>query len=489
MTTDRDSSFFDDLKQPETLPELTGQTATPAPARNLADMLGTRPAPLVRAPKQTAQERIEARELAKQEKEEAWARRAGFQQERLLFPMGTQLLDAGKKKYQESRKSFDEMDYATDVVGQLIETVRAEKRSDIETDTDQISFDEGDVIVSGQPYFIDEDALEDLCRMLGMVKASSYLATCPPDLRATNLERWCFEEWANKGLTRDLKLRTRIGQRGPEVYAFVTPGYTPADIDKVAMAMLGSIPAQAKGQVMYDGRKARIRTLFQAPGDWPVRVGSNYKAGVEVLANDVGEGSLYMRAVLWLAVCVNLTTVERGVDVLRQIHKGSFNLGELVEKGYDQALNKISPFVERWLEAEQRAIIDANLHHNDVEPVFAKMVSDRLIPKQIGVTDVEMLKRLRRAYWEHPSPTVQGILNAITQAAHRESWRSAWVQDDLQELAGSLAWQQERVEQLANGAITAAVGQGWKGSSYSRLDIESGAINSAPVFQFNLNTL
>ena len=485
MSEARDESFFREINDNDEV-TLDSSPSIPAAARDLKDMIAEStgsPAKRTRRIGVTQEQRQQERELAKMQEEEAWARRAGFPAADLRFAMGTELVDSGHHAYQESRKTFEELPFASDAMEAISTQIKSENRRDITLKMSDLGFDgEGNALIHGEQIQIEEPAIDDLCQVIGIYRGGKFIATCPPDLRAEILNRWIFELWTMPDLDKEIQLRTRNGSGPRRIFAAVTTSYAKADGNDVADLFAKVVPSGAKGEVMYDGRKLRLRALFHAPSDWPVAVGSNYKAGIELLTDDVGERSLRMRSLLWQAICVNLSTVERGVDIWRQVHRGSFDLNRLIEYGYGQAMSKLAPFVEAWGEAEIRTLVEAELRHGDVEPVFAKMVSDRMIPKMTGVTDQEMVRRLRRAYWEHPSPTSAGIISAVTQIAHREPWRSPWAQDDLQEAAGVMVNNSVFIQRMGDATIKSAEAKGWKPQSFSLDDIYSGAINQAPVF-------
>lgn len=427
--------------------------------------------------------RLEAKETAlvaglQAEEDEAVA--LGFPPQRPFFKMGTELIDVGKAKYRESRRSFDNMMFANEACEGLASTIIEEEREDIIVQLRRASMDEdGRLCVDGGKVPLELPAFASLTEHIGIPKAA-YLTECPAELRAHNVNAW-MEIQAARNREKALVLRTRKGATGERTgFAVVSPGYAAVGADTAALLLAALMPPHAKGTVDYDGTRARITALFHAPAEMDARVGSNYKAGVQIHTGDTGATALTIRALMYQAMCINLTTAERA-QVERMVHRGTIEaLENKLIAAIQRAQGKVMPFVNRWLEADKMETL-ASLRHGDVEPVIAAMVAKRLVPKQNGVSDEELVRRIRGCYWKAPQPTVAGISSAITRAAHESTWRSPWAQDELQDSAGDVVQNYVRIARLAPEAVEKAIEKGWEPKRFSLDQAHDGTLDKVQV--------
>lgn len=455
----REGSFFSELRG-EDGPVLATEAADGARSRKRAE-----------------------RRIAEQERDAALA---GFPEVPLLFSAGTPLAESGKGAYRESRVRFERQPFFGQVCDSVMRKVESEHREDVNAPLACMFMKEDGslMLADGRSFQFEEPAFRDYTSVVGMHRAGAYLGKCPPWLRADNVNYW-LDELAEGNADRTTVLRTRNGSSPRRVFACVSTGYRALDADNIASILKDVIPEDAKGEAVYDGFASRFTALFHAEAGFASEcaVGDNYKAGVSVRSDDTGSGSLIVRALLYQAQCINLTTAVRGVDLVRQSHKG-VNMEEVLRRGVSTALAKVGPFITKWNEASRNEIISANITGGDVEPAFVRLVAQKLIPNPGGVNEAELLRRLRASYWKAPSPTVRGISDAITRAAHENSWSSPWSLDTLQDAAGELVHQHIRIATVARGAINEAQAQGWAPTSWTLGDAASGAMNAAPIFSF-----
>ena len=420
---------------------------------------------------------------ARLQDEEKQALRGGFAPAGLLFAMGTALVADGTRAYRESRTSFEDMPFASAALADHTERIRAERRTDVRTPLSSLT-----MVPSGAlqrdpgraPLPITEDAFRQLVERAGIPYGTGYLTRCPAHLRATNVNYWLTRRAVS---AKEVVLRARKIRDEWQGYAIVSPEYTAVDSDVIAKAVAEAIPEHARASVVYDGTRTRINVLFHAPGDMDARVGSNYKAGIQVTSGDTGNACLEVKALLYQAVCVNLTTAARAQDVLSAVHRGN-NLQQQLQDAIQVAMSKVEPFVKAWQEAETRSLIEGSVVGGDVEPAIVALVRSRLIPNPGGIKDEELVRRIRSCYWMAPNATVAGVVNAVTRAAHTSSWGSPWAQDELQDAAGEMVWNQLAVENVAMSALSSARREGWKPGRFTLNDVERGVVDTQPVFAF-----
>jgi hypothetical protein len=434
----------------------------------------------------------------------------GFPPQRLLYSVGHPVAESGRDAWRQMRVDHDRQAWFGEACEGLMATIETERREDHIVPVNRIEMDDsGALDISGRKLPVEIDAFKQLTSRFGMYRAGAYLASVQPDLRAYNVNRHlCATETKRMagheverksgGIVRmehvvdepdQIMLRTRNGDGQRKVFAAVSDSYQALDADDVAAVLRQVVPSDAKGEATYDGIQTRFTGLWLAEiNAAELVVGDILRAGIQVRTDDTGRGSLVMQAIIEQARCVNLTKVTRTVDVLRQVHSAKgVDLRAVLQKAVDTALAKVAPFVDCWRKAAQARIIDEDLHHADVEPVFAKLVQQRMIQGQggVGVNDEELVRRLRAAYWKQPNPTVKGVTDAITRAAHESTWAGPWVTDTLEESAGNLIRAYVKVHHTGQTAMEEAAKKGWKPGQFTPVDL----LDTIPVFTFTRRDL
>lgn len=440
--------------------------AQPAPARFLREVVG-------------AVDNVAADRQARLDGE---AIKAGFAPPKPWFALGTTLAASGERNYQRSRKDWEKMASIPHAAKMLAQTVENENRRDIDCRASDVTMlDDGRLVVGPDYLAVEQDAVQPLIQRLGIPYGAAYLSACDPELRAHNVNAWTAKDEA---ADKKIKLRTRNGAQPRSVFAAVGPQYAAADLDTIAEIAGRILPGEAKGEVTYDGRKGSLTALWHAPIDFPTTVGDYYKAGVRVKSGDTGQDSISVSAVLFRAVCRNLTTVSAEVELFRRVHRGNIMQGleEQMASAAAQALAKLGAFRDSWIGADLAIIQGTCIGAIDLEPAIVRLVEREIIPAVVDPE--ELVRQIRSAFWKEPQPTVKGIADAVTRAAHEGSWRSPWVTEQLQDAGGSIIRGHETILRLADDAMQEARGGGWTPGRWSLEQIQNGILNHAPVFQF-----
>lgn len=419
------------------------------------------------------------------------ARAAGFEDNdhRFLFSASTLVADSGRKNFLARRKQHAEMPWFSEVAEQLDEKISGENRQDEKTRIEQLDFNsDGSVWWPGSPMNgrIEQEAIPDITALLGMPSAGEYLRGCTPKVRNYNLE-----EWKNFNIVEGMggKIVNLRHRNNGSIFAVTGPEYQEIDTHRVARTVRDLVPSNAKGEVTYDGRSARLRAVWMdvdLPQD-DLAVGDYLNVGIEIKTNDVGKGSVKVRAFVIQVKCINLNVTTGWIDVLNMKHDqrsyaGIGDVEQRIMQGVDRAIGSIKPFMEKWRESSIRSVLAEELHGIDIEPVFAKLVERRIIEKVVGVKDQEMVRRLKTAYWHDPSPTLRGVSNAITRMAHNNSWTSPWIEDDLHSVASEIIG--GRYQSIMQKATAEAFDGGWRPGNFSLTEAQQGVVAQQPVFLF-----
>lgn len=434
-------------------------------------------------------EGVSAEGQARSEADLKAAREAGFAPAQCLYTRGTRVNQTGVENARQSRVEYDEKPYVTSACQDLILKIDAEDRKDETRNVadvrmaakDNHKYLTGDLVLNpGQSnmgvFAVEEKALPGLVSRLGMpTGAGTYLAQVYPELRAMNVNQWCTQ-WAEdekeeraenpEAATETLVLRTRVtgGTTKRQVFAAVSERYTAFDIDRIAEAVRIATPPEARGSITYDGYKARFEVLFHSnvqPEDYVC--GEFFKAGVIISTDDTGGGSLRGNSVVWQNLCLNLIVIDKAnEDIFRIRHMGSVQaMAREFQKGFEQALNKISHFVKAWgyaCKEDIRQYIpakDRGISMAEAFPGFWNGILEReLVP--VRGKRPEVLKQLQ-ACWDvdnssatqhHSGYTRAALANAFTRFAHTVPQPSPWAEDEIQRAAGALVYSHDPIPYL-----------------------------------------
>ena len=106
-----------------------------------------------------------------------------------------------------------------------------------------------------------------------------------------------------------------------------------------------------------------------------------------------------------------------------------------VMAGVTAALASIEPFVKAWSACEQDSILDMG----DPAQCFTMLVEKGFV-KVAGVERKDLVGRLVKAWEFDRGASRANVINAVTRAAHTNTWKSAWAQEELEVQAGQLVY-------------------------------------------------
>ncbi len=404
-------------------------------------------------------------DIARAEKQADWATSNGFAPPPTWFDVGTRLIEIGKDNLRTQRAEVAKLPDRDDGLDAIAGSVKDENR---ETHTRPIAHlrmgDDGTLSTlaglrareAGKDvlglYFEPRafTQLVDRARSNGSPVpkgAASYLRDCPLSMRVEHVNRW-LEQCNDDAM---VQIRTRNGQGPRRAFAVVSPSYAEFDADAIAAMLKKVLPADAKIDALRDGYRSRITALWHTDTDAErFSVGEFTKAGIVVKSADDGSGALHVDAILWRAICLNLTQVPATQRQMSRRHIGSRNayagqntrrISQDLRYGVRAALSTIDPFLSAWKAAKNYTLA------SDAEgmvKVFGKLAQSKRL-HVTGVKPKEMTDRLINSWArETPDYSKAAIVNAATRAAHEYTWPSPWAVDDLQEQAGQLVYVQVR---------------------------------------------
>ncbi len=411
---------------------------------------------------------IDAASLPRIDADTAIATGAGLRfTEPTLYEHGTVLFDSGRSAAQRSRLKFEGRPLFEDAAAGALAAYRTQERVDTVVDLRMVRMDpaNGHAFRTEQPLAPDYSRFSDLgeayspdraervglsdlalgqavARMGGPQSSTSYLSDCPPTLRAHNFNYW-NDNAQSMGKEKPAKVRTMlVKDRERTAYAVLSPQYQVRDLPEclpVFTKALESIGATgARGDYKMAGSRWSMRATFHSPiSPEELRVGDIFRGAVWMSGIDDGTGCVKVGVGVERARCCNLTTIwAKEVSGLRHNSRDfDRRLVELMRT----AVKAIEGFATKWADATRDSIFDGVWADPDPKKVFQLLVQRGLV-KLTGEGKEELVEKLVRAWQVEPGFTRADVVNAVTRAAHTESWKSPWAQEELEAQGGQLLY-------------------------------------------------
>ena len=401
---------------------------------------------------------------------EAAAKAAGFGV--VATPLrGLMLIDAGVANYNESRKEVESWPEALPAAHAHASLIAKELRVDKDAELPALKMlPDGRITRNGNGiYPVSGYALRDLARVLEIPGGASYLPAIPAPDRADHLNRLHFpaafrrDARASEAQHREVlvprtgKVRTRMNRDTTrEIWAVVGSRYKPFDSDEFVSAFAEACPPGARVEIKYDGYRTRVQALWHSKeAGESHRVGEVYKAGLAAETADDGSAAATFWSIVYQSLCVNLTTATLRKQRGRQRHIVDAATFRDVTR---EAVGQCGRDVTYWREAWNDATVDNVLNRyslTDPEDVIAGLVYAKAVWVP-GVKPEDLIERLKRAWDFSPGYTKSAFVDAVTRAAHTESWQDPWTVEALQDTAGDLlyaqVWQVPEGLQIAEDA-------------------------------------
>jgi hypothetical protein len=427
---------------------------------------------------------------------------AGFSPTDPVYERGSRVNSTGVRNARRERIEHDKKPLVVDATTDLIGRIQAEKRRTVIVPSGGIGMDDQgrivatDCTVDGKPcedvaVNVSKAAFGALTTRLGY-KGAEYLARMPVSARAFNVNMWrSVISGSNPDLATEAKaistslgrppvgeaeqcaLRLRTKRDGSEeVFAVVSPTYTPYDADLIADSIrracmntqevttsvggetFAADLSQARGRMTYDGAKSRFEVMFHSNIQPEVYVaGEFFKAGVLIRTDDTGGGGCRVVPVVWQNMCLNLIIVEAcASDAISIWHLGNVQaLAKKFEAAFKKSIGRLGHFMKAWgyackddvlaLTRQGQSGVPAN-----VEQALPGLFNGILNAKLVSIPGKreDVVEQLCRQ-WEADDSgakvhglTRASLVNAFTRYAHTIVMDDPWAEDEIQRDAGRL---------------------------------------------------
>ena len=371
---------------------------------------------------------------------ESFLKARGFAAPPPWFAAGTEMLPEGRAKFGSLAKRHADLPVFRDAAGEVIRTIRAEQRTDVQLGDARALrlLPDGSITRGKAPVALEPNALKGLIQRFpkAFPSAWEFLALLGPKDRAevVNAQLSRLHEWYEDD-RRNVRLRGRNISGNWQAFAIVSPSYMPMDGDQVLNAYVEAFDnlgmPDPRGAVSYNGETTdvTIRASWHAPVSFRPSVGDVFESGITGKTNDAGNGSHTGGNSFTRVICINCTTGTFGGDNLRRVHKGSRtqdltavglariqqDVGQLVTQSGEAARF----FLDSWgvlREAPLNKVTVGGKRYTDPQAFLKALVGSGDLDADIARDT--MVEALLRGHAAEPGETLADIFNAVTRAAH-----------------------------------------------------------------------
>lgn len=344
--------------------------------------------------------------------------------------------DTAENLHAGQRKQFEAMPDLADACEQLAGNVEAEKRRDDLIKLSELRVDAmGDLMAPLRGEIV--PGVADL-RMMEQ-SWSQLVNRAPRDIPRrlrSNVNAWLRD---SKGVAVARTMEAPSG-RARECFAVVSERYQPHDADLVAREVARAMPTECKGDIKYkgDGGRFEIEAVMARPFDVD---GDVHRIIIGVRSADNGTQSQQIWFKAWRLQCLNGMAIMDKHLLRRVRHTGEVGqLRDQFSQGLAMARAAIESFQAHWGKARQEQFIDSQTGANLTGPETLRRLVGRGEINIPHVKPAALLATFRSAWQAEPGDSVADVLNALTRAAHVNSWNAAWTTEGLEQAAGQLLY-------------------------------------------------
>jgi hypothetical protein len=373
------------------------------------------------------------------------AAEAGFSPVQTWFAVGTELIDVGRQKFQQSRVSYDALPEARVALPAFIDQIEGEQRIDYDISAHEALMNpEGALLWRDREFRLTPESFGRLVSHTlprGCPQPTAYWRELAPKRRAKAVNDALLHS------TRGFKLRTRLVDGVREAYSVVGPRYTAVDANLLAHTLLQQVEPDTKTVVLYRGTRATIDFIWHTDIDaGDVAVGEHYKAAQRITTDDDGTEAIRGIVSLFRAICINLTTVSADQSLFRRRHVGAVDtVLQTVVAGHEVGQEKLREFLVMWNRAklvDLRTLVHAR-HAARFHELTPRNIVRHLFLQEgyriPGVSASAVAEAAEQAWFKEGEDwSVVGVSNALTRAAHEAAWNSPAVEEQLQNVGGRL---------------------------------------------------
>lgn len=375
-----------------------------------------------------------------------------------FFPHGTEMIASGKEFAARQRAEFLGLPTVGEAMATLEQRVQREGRADRWADVGDIMVTMSGHVAAGLDLETRSEIPFLTPTQTGWQRLASFAPSGVPTGLRTNVNAWTHTRKGDK-----VRLRTRdsetlygpdgqpLGEPHRELFAVVSPGYVPYDLDAIAADVAANMPSDCRARVKYDRERARIDVLMQNPHYFPdstgtASVGEAHRMMLRIRTADDGTGGFRLGWSAQRIRCVNCTLLRGSKAVLNARHNRE-DLVKVIQDALAAQGDVMEGFAGAWRSAWQGFYLDGHKRGDSIDGLDAlrRMVFHGVV-KIPGMRKDGVWEAVRAAWEAEPGDSVAHVHMALTRAAHAplasERWTpSEWASDEVEEQAATQLYQ------------------------------------------------
>jgi len=262
-----------------------------------------------------------------------------------FYANGTRMMVSGYETHARRKAQHDAARPIEAVASELAEAVRAERRDDVKVTAREVGAAlqvNGRISVFGKT--LTEQAIRGLLARCESPALSYVLGVrdrmsqCDDD-EINHADRAKLAEVLAHECKRagDTVLQLRTRDNPGDVFAVVSPGYTPADAPEVVRQILRDLPRDAKGTWSYDADSTSWELRADVWTPTPVSeqaVGEPFAGYVSFQSRDNGTGKFRGGGGIEVLRCLNASVYVASGASVERVHRGRvlYNVGAMLRK-------------------------------------------------------------------------------------------------------------------------------------------------------------
>jgi hypothetical protein len=401
------------------------------------------------------QDQINPVNLSRAEQDYQTALKSGFSPKQPLYRLGTPVNEWGRNNLKLSRQRWEENPLTQDDCDKHIELIRKEEREDHKYNLKDFymtiagQLDGPEILVPTQwslrQMLLRSRVVTNELTSEAVLDAADYVSNLRSPLKLR--KDICNYYFGNS--KRDGWFRTRKNPAGQEreLYSVVSDRYNRSCTTDNLLTIIRdkldenrNIPSRS--ETTYDGDRLQMDIVYHTfikPEDCVA--GEIFQSGIRITTNDNGSERIRISPFVLRNLCLNLIVIDRAEQNIEISHLKS-SLEDTVKEAIDSAISKISDFAENWSLACRESILDGIYTNADPKIIIEKLVKEGYgrIP---GLSKTEVTQKIYNAWLKEPDEqkwSRASFVNALTLAAHTESWSNTWISSQLEENAGNLLY-------------------------------------------------
>ena len=267
--------------------------------------------------------------------------------------------------------------------------------------------EDGSFRYNGSAARLTRHSLGQLCSRMKLPDGGSvpagYLARCPSELAAQNLNHWIRQLPQGEDVRALVRCRESGAGRSETVRAVLSPRYAFADHLDLLLALregLGEVPGHAFRLAAWSLDDFRMTLRLHLDGENPATLDDLLRIGVHLSNSEVGLGSISIQGLITRLVCSNglvVKVAELGIVQRRHVGRAGESLDALVREGLPRVLAGVREAARRFVLLKDKPV-DGPIEEYLEKTARRFDLPEAVVPKALSSLEGETLYDLVNAF-------------------------------------------------------------------------------------------